>query len=153
MAEAACASRRLIERVYALEPDGHVARYDELRDPLAARDLERLRPVIDEKYANLTTVAGIYRARAVEDGHAVAKRQPRTRANLPFGTLGKRNLKTRRHERELAGRKRERFVFGHGSAEVQAGTPWIGMSGQVETLTVRKNDDGDGSRFSHGPNR
>ena len=59
-------------------------RNHDLRDLVALRDLERLVGGIKKNHPDLTAIAGVNRARGIEDGYSVFQRKPRARANLGF---------------------------------------------------------------------
>src|SRR5215469_570191 len=74
-AEAARAAHRRRQLAHDLPFCAADRRNDELRDALAARDRHRRAAKIGEDDADLAAIIGVDRARAVEDGDAVAERE------------------------------------------------------------------------------
>ncbi len=82
---------------------GRLDSYDnELRNPVADPDLERLFSVVYQRNLDLSTVAGIDQAGSVEDGHACAHRKAAAWKNEAAVSFGDRHRQTRRDECPVA---------------------------------------------------
>src|SRR5262245_3220906 len=93
---------------------------DELREPLATADHERLIAMIDDDHHQFAAVVGIDGARAVEEREPVP--QGKSRRGGPLRLVAARQFKreARRNERAGAGRNGDRGPFGHARHDIEA---------------------------------
>ena len=82
MTKPAFTSLRRVEPLVFLPFNRRISCDDQLRDTIAATDLKRMAPVIDQHHANLSAIIGIDRTRRVQYTHAVLDRQAAPWSNL-----------------------------------------------------------------------
>ena len=109
-------------------------RRHQLRDPLAAADLERLAAEVGEDHLHLAAIIVVDRSRRVEAGDAVLERKARARTHLDFIALGNGDREAGRDRVALAGSKRH--VLGGDDIEPGGAVGRVGWRRQ--TFAVRQ---------------
>src|SRR5208283_1878619 len=123
-------------------------RNDELGDPRAPDNLERLIAEIDQQHADFAAIIGIDRSRRVEDGDAVIAREPRPRPHLGFVIL--RNIECDAGWNQISAARFEHDfrAVRQGGEEIDPSRSWCLIGGQGQAFAMRQafHSDSDSRR-------
>ena len=101
MSKSAFAANRLIQYLNRLPADLLMTGYNQLGDAFTILNDEWLAGDIDQDNANLSTIVGINRSRAVEHRNPIFQGQATAWTYLGLVTCGQSHKETRRHQATL----------------------------------------------------
>src|SRR5574338_544734 len=145
-AETAGAASGLAQLLDLVELGSGYGRGDDLRDPLAAPDRERLVAMVNHDDLHFSAIIAVDRARRVGHGDAMLQRQPRPRPDLDFVTVGDGDLEAGGDRMPLAGLKIE--ILGRDHVHPGGTRRGIARQGQAFAVGQSSQTDADGHSSS-----